>query len=164
MNKKLKRFLPLILILVMVMGSIASVSAAGLAFYDGTTKTSYSPDMTDEELDELIAAIEAGNNVSKLVGDKLVNYKDYKDAITAVILEAIENEEDITAAVLAKMNDIVAGLEEQEGPGEEPGELEVIEISAIDSTTIRVLFSNGIESNFTVDPLKDGSNTVKFYI
>lgn len=162
MNKKLKRFLPLILILVMVMGSIASVSAAGLAFYDGTTKTSYSPDMTDEELDELIAAIEAGNNVSKLVGDKLVNYKDYKDAITAVILEAIENEEDITAAVLAKMNDIVAGLEEQEGPGEEPGELEVIEISAIDSTTIRVLFSNGIESNFTVDPLKDGSNTVKF--
>ena len=41
-------------------------------------------------------------------------------------------------------------------------ELKVVDISAIDSTTIRVLFSNGIESNFTVDPLKDGSNTVTF--
>jgi len=63
------------------------------------------------------------------------------------------------------MNDIVAGLEEQEGPGEEPGELEVIEISAINETTVKVVFDNGEEietTNFEPSPLVNGTNTITF--
>lgn len=80
-----------------------------------------------------------------------------EDAFTA--FERFGGDRDLMYAQMAEYFEPV--IDDVTEPPEE-GDLEVIEISAIDSTTIRVLFSNGIESNFTVDPLKNGSNTVTF--
>lgn len=139
MNKKR---LSLLLALVMVLGSFSTVLAAD---FDITHNTDPSKN-TDvlEFMDDL--------DIFGEVADNMTDYKIELDGEKYSVEDVNEKTD--------KGLDLREAIEEIKG-GDSEG-LKVVEVSAINNTTIRVLFSNGIESNFTVDPLKDGSNTVKF--
>lgn len=132
MNKKLRLMLSLILALTMVMGSVAS--AANMLYYNVTLEKEYTTPMTNESVDELIAEYNNGNEIAKLVNNKLVNYDEYRAAVIEVLQEALDSgktEEEAIEAVVAAIPSIVEGLEEVELPEEE---LKVVEVSAIDKT------------------------------
>lgn len=67
---------------------------------------------------------------------------------------------DVDAKLKDGAKDLAEAIEQLKG--EAPEELKVVEVSAINSTTIKVKFSNGDVENFTVKELTEGENTVEF--
>jgi hypothetical protein len=142
-----------IVLVIMLLGTMSVFAANG---------DIYNLDGTKEYDARQVQVTKSIKNMLRFNKDKYAYEIDGKaylleDAFTA--FERFGGDRDLMYAQMAEYFEPV--IDDVTEPPEE-GDLEVIEISAIDSTTIRVLFSNGIESNFTVDPLKNGSNTVTF--
>lgn len=144
---KNKRIASLLIVLVLMLSTFSSAFAAPYDLKNNLTEATYDILTWSEDAAVLLDVAEAPHKYAIQVGEDFY-------AADEIIAK-------MKADPTMTIEDAIVGLTpvDQE-PGE--GDLEVVEVSAIDSTTIRVLFSDGIESNFTVDPLKDGSNTVKF--
>lgn len=153
MNNKLKIMLSLILALTLVMGGVAS--AASMVFYDATDKVIYNDDMTDLQMDALVAAAIKGNDLAKVVNGKLINYAAYKAAIVQILVNAKlagKTDAEAIALVVAQQAAIVAGLP---AVTVDSG-LTVVSVTAINPTSIKVTFSADpkpadlVNTNFTL--------------
>lgn len=137
MIRKNIKVLTLVLAFVMIFGTTTAFAAEGDIFTKANGTLRYSAN-------QINVSVPARNDVR-------VNNSLYQIEVSGV-------KYDLAAASAAYAQDPVnwkAILSGTQG-------LTVVNVSAIDSTTIRVLFSNGIESNFTVPSLSDGVNTVTF--
>src|SRR5690554_5717475 len=98
MNNKFKIVLSLILVLTMVMGGVAS--AASMVFYNEDTEKAYYAELSEEDIEELIAASIAGDKIAKVIKNKLVNYNEVRAAVEAKVTEAVEAGKTIEEALL----------------------------------------------------------------
>lgn len=173
MNKKLRIVLSLILALTLVMGGVAS--AAAMAFYDVTTKTSYNDNMTDAEVEELIQVYKDGHNIAKVVsGGKLVNYNAYKAAVIPVILANLGKTNSEIAAILAtKIPVIITALPEVviDPPSGDitvdqvPYNINILKPNSIGTVWMEATYKNNTNypvTNFSMKVLLKDTNTTRY--